>query len=402
MNQITPSKLYELYKEKKINKNEFVDRIITIYEFSDSEKTRIECLKTINSVNIRNEKIIKFLEEIVISDPDIEVRLNAMRLTLKKFPENGYKLVNYLFNSSESKEFVIRIAKIIGETIAVSNNNLINESSNLLKTTILNIFMNEDLRSFEVLWGDWFYKLPEDYWNFLLELKEPIGLLELMDYFVDNREIYGWFYNHLIQNFSLTQWIIYFNNSRFSGRFLYILFYLVEEKPPIRFYQIIELFQDFGRSLTHSQENEIIDILKKNNLYDLALILVFHWLNYFNSDLIKIILEDSDLNLILKIKEVVSSNKFGFLKYEYFLYSIISFLLKIYKEIDERYIVQFFNLNSVEVREELLLMLSKILKSSGKNKKSETEKQYFTNLKSISLEFLKILSKHYDFDLLNS
>jgi len=398
---VSPTKLYELYKEKKINKSEFIDRIITIYEFSDSEKIRIECLRTIDSVNIRNERIFKFLEEIIISEPDIEVRLKATSLTLKNFPENVYNLVNYLFNSSESKEFIIRIAKIIGETMVSSNSNITIELYNSLKSMILKIFKNEDVRGFEILWGDWFYKVPEGFWDFLLELKDPIGLLEIMDYFISNHKVYDWFYYYLFAKFSFERWMLFLNNSRFSGRFLYILFYLEEENPPIRFYQIIELVEHFGKNLAPSQKNRIITLIKKNNQYNLTLILIFHWLIYFNTDLLRKLLEDSDANLIFKIKEVVSNTKFGFLKHDYFLFSVVLLLVKISKEIDEKYIIQFFKEISSRIRETLVSKLFKILNSKEIHKNSEIEKTYFIKIKHTLDEFLKILSKYYGFELLN-
>lgn len=401
MDQVTPTKLYELYKEKKINKSEFIDQIITIYEFSDSEMIRIECLRTIDSVNIRNERIFKFLEEIIISEPDIEVRLKATSLTLKNFPENIYNLVNYLFDSSESKEFIIRIAKIIGETMVSSNNNITTELSNSLKSMILKIFKNEDVRGFETLWGDWFYKVPEDFWDFLLELKDPIGLLEIMDYFISNHKVYNWFYNYLFAKFSFERWMLFLNNSRFSGRFLYILFYLEEENPPIRFYQITELVEHFGKNLAPSQKNGIITLIKKNNQYNLTLILIFHWLIFFNTDLLIKLLEDSDANLIFKIKEVVSNTKFGFLKHDYFLFSVVLLLVKISKEIDEKYSIQFFKEISSRIRETLVSKLFKILNSKEIHKNSEIEKTYFIKIKHTLDEFLKILSKYYGFELLN-
>ena len=402
MDQVTPTKLYELYKEKKINKSEFIDQIITIYEFSDSEKIRIECLRTIDSINIINERIFKFLEEIIISEPDIEVRLKATSLTLKNFPENIYNLVNYLFDSSESKEFIIRIAKIIGETMVSSNSNISIELSNSVKSMILKIFKNEDVRGFEILWGDWFYKVPEDFWDFLLELKDPIGLLEIMDYFISNHKVYDWFYYYLFAKFSFERWMLFLNNSRFSGRFLYILFYLEEENPPIRFYQITELVERFGKNLTHSQINGIITLIKKNNQYNLTLILIFHWLIFFNTDLLRKLLEDSDANLIFKIKEVVSNTKFGFLKHDYFLFSVVLFLLKISKEIDEKYIVKFLKEISPRIRENLVSKLFKILNSKEIHINSEIEKTYFIKIKATSDEFLEILSKYYDFEALNS
>ena len=154
--------------------------------------------------------------------------------------------------------------------------------------------------------------------------------------------------------------------------------------------------------MTHSQINGIITLIKKNNQYNLTLILIFHWLIYFNTDLLRKLLEDSDLNLILKITEVVKSTKFGFLKHDYFLFSVVLFLLKISKEIDEKYIVKFLKEISPRIRENLVSKLFKILNSKEIHINSEIEKTYFIKIKATSDEFLEILSKYYDFEALNS
>jgi hypothetical protein len=394
LSHITPAKLYELFKQKKINKRDFLNRIITIYEFSDSEKSRIECLKTIDFVNLKTEKIFKFLEEVVISDPDIEVRLSAVSLALKRFPENGYNLVNYIFNSSESKEFVARIAKVIGETMVSSDKTITNELSQSLKSMILKIFENEDVKSFEILWGDWFHKVSGDFWDFLPELKKPIGYLEIMDYFISNHKIYGWFYKYILTKLNFTHWVLFFNNSRFSGRFFYILSFL-EEESSSRFYQIIKLFEQYGKNLDKSQICEIEDLIRNNNQYGLVLILIFHWLYYFNDEALKQILEDSDLGIILRIANMVSITRFGFLKHDYFLYSLVLFLLKVSKVIDEKYIEHFFSHISPRIRDEFISKLSKMMNYKEGNNLPEKKKAYIIKFKATSNEFLEVLSKYY-------
>ena len=395
MSQISPTNLYELYKEKRINKSEFINRVITIYELSDSEKIRLECLKVIALVEITSEKIFKFLEEVIISDPDIELRLHATSLALKNFPNNGYNLVNYLFNSTEPKEFIIRVAKIIGEGMVASDNNITIELSNSLKSLILKIFENEDVRSFEILWGDWFHKIHEGFWEFLLEIKNPIGLLEIMDYFISNYEIYEWFYNSLITQFSFEQWITLLNNSRFSGRLLYIISFLEEEKPSNRFYQTIDLFTQFGTNLTQIHVKHIKDLIKKYNQYNLALVLIFHWIDNFNIASLKEIFEDPDLKLFLKITEVVMNTKFGFFKHEYFLFSVISLLLKVSEEISENYSLLFFQNIPLGLKKHMISKLLNIIRAKQSYENSERNKFYSTKFE-VADKFLGILSRQYD------
>jgi hypothetical protein len=402
LSNITPSKLSELYKEKKINKSEFLQRIVTIYEFSDSEKVRIDCLNSLDTVNISDEKLFKFLEEIIISEINLEIRINAMTIILNKFPEKAFELSDYLFTSSDSKEFIMKIAKKIGETLIKSEEPFKDKFSELLKVKIIDIFKNEDVRSFEILWGDWCYNTPENYWDFLLDLKSPIGFLELLDYFIDNQKIYYWFYQFLLEKFIFDQWIIFLKNSRFSGRLLYILFYLEEEKPPNRFYQIINLFEHIGKELTEAQINEIIDILKKGNQYDLAIILIFRWLDNFNDDSLKKILVDTKINLISKLNSLVINNQFDFLNHDHLIYSLLSFLVKISKNIDENYLIQFINPGSPRIIEELSPILNKFLRNSQKTKKPKIEKEFLFKYKAMTLEFIKILSKYFDIKLINS
>ncbi len=395
MSQISPTNLYELYKEKKINKREFLNRTITIYEISDSEKIRLECLKIINLADIKSEKLFKFLEEIIIADPEIEIRLNATSLVLKKFPNSGFNLVNYLFNSSEPKEFIIRVAKIIAEAMVSSDNNITSEVSNSLKSLILKIFENGDVKSFEILWGDWFHKIHEGFWEFLLEITEPIGLLELMDYFISNYEIYDWFYNSLLVKYNFEQWVSFLNNSRFSGRFFYIISFLEEKKPSTRFYQIIDFFKDMGANLSQSQMSLIKDIIKKNNQYSLVLALIFHWFHNFNIVSLKEILEDSDLKFILKIAELIKNPKFGFITYDDFLFSVISLLLKASEEINENYFLLFFQNIPLGLKRSMTSKLLDIINPTQSYENTEKDNFYKTKFE-VADKILGLLSKYYD------
>ena len=82
---------------------------------------------------------------------------------------------------------------------------------------------------------------------------------------------------------------------------------------------MIELFEDLGTNLTQNQINQLKDLVQKHNQYSFALALLFHWFYKLNVESLKEILEDNNLNFILKIAEVVKNPKFGFFKHEYFL-----------------------------------------------------------------------------------
>ena len=379
-----------------------MQRIITIYEFSDSEIIRVDCLKSINSVSISNEKLFEFLEEIVISEPNAEIRLFAMRIILNKYPDKGYGLVDYLFKSNEANEFIMKIANLIGETLFLSEENFQNQFSDLFKEKILEIFIYGDVISFELLWGDWCYSLPEEFWRFLLDLKSLGGVSELVDYFINDKQIFNWFFKTLFEKFSLDQWLRFLEDSRFSGRLLFLLFYLEKEKPADRFYQLLNIFENVGRELNTVQKNAIINLLRKNNPYILTLILMLNWLENFDSALLEKILEDTNLDLTYKIKELIISSQFDFLKYDSLVYSLISFLLHLSKDIDETYLKQFFNAKTLKILEELLPILHSFLKNTPIKSSSKAEKTYVRKYKASALEFLKILSRNFDIRVVTS
>lgn len=402
MNDISPSKLNELFKDKKINKREFYQRLIIIYDFSDSEKIRLDCLNAINSVRIKNENMFKFLEEIVVSEPNTSLRFTAITIILNNFPEKGFNLIKYLISNNESGELIMKIVRYLGESVVNNEKNLNNPFFNLFRNIILKIFKNEDVKRFEILWGDWFFKIPQNYWSFLIELKSPVGFVELFDYFINNEEIFRWFYENLFLKFSLEQWIRYIKISGFSGRLLYLLFYLEEQIPSTRFYQLVDSVQSVGKNFTIHQQEKIIDLLEKNNLNSLALILIFHWLNNFNHDILKKILEDPKLDLINRLYELIFNKQFDFLKYDYLVYSLIIFLVKINRDINERYLIIFFNTNSPIIFEKLLPVLNTTLHKSYKTKNSKIEKTNLLKFKARTLELLKILTKYIDLKLFYS
>ena len=202
-----PSKIYKLYKQKKINNLRLIEDLLTICEHSDSKLKRLECLEIIDLEGGKTESIFKSLEEIALSDTDNDVRIKATENIVKNFPEKGLFLVKYLIEQSISLEFVMRLCKVIGETTFTLKLELSNDYFNYLKQVILQIFELEDTSSFELLWGSWFSNVPHNFWQFFSNLENPIGFLEILESNLDNEEIFSWIYNSLFTQFNITHWI---------------------------------------------------------------------------------------------------------------------------------------------------------------------------------------------------
>lgn len=398
MDNFSPSEFFNLYKQKKIGRDEFVKKLLMVCEFSDSKQVRLECLEIINSESKNDQKIFNTFEEIALTDSDSEIRLNAIKNIIQNFPnqsEKSFNLIRYLIENSLSLEFVMNLSKVLGENIFSLRKDLEEKYSKFLKHIIMEIFEREDVKSFEIIWGDWFNEAPHDFWRFMSELNNPIGLLEILDYFLNYYDIYKWFFKNILSCYNTEQWIGFFNNPKFSGRMLYLLIYLAEEENPQRLFQIVEVFEELGKIITDRQTKKILDILRKNNLYDFTILIIFRWLESLKILNLKFLLEDRKFNLISNLAEVVKNNRFGFIKNDYFLCFLFLFLLKIHRNVDERFMTKFFNEIPLKLRNLIIFKLMNMFHSSQKKNGVFFEK-YLKEYNEISGEVLKILSRYLD------
>ena len=373
-----------------------------VCEYSDSKQVRLECLEVINSEGRNDQKIFNTFEEIALTDNDSEIRLNAIKYIIQNFPnqsEKGLNIIKYLIENSFSLEFVMNLSKVMGESIFSIRKELKEKYSEILKHIIMEIFEREDVKSFEIIWGQWFNEAPPGFWSFMSELDNPIGIIEIFDYFINYYDIYKWFLKNIFRCYNSEKWIIFFNNPKFSGRMLYLLIYLAEEDPPLRFFQIVEFFEELGKTITNRYDMKLLEILEKNNLYDFTIIIIFRWLEHLKDTNLKYFVEDEKFNLISKLTEIIKNNKFGFLKNDYFLYLLIAFLIKIHRNINERYIFKFLNEIPLRLRNQIVVRLYKLFNSSRKENLLYFEK-HPEKYDEISSEVLGILLRYTDIEKL--
>ena len=86
-----------------------------------------------------------------------------------------------------------------------------------------------------------------------------------------------------------------------------------------------------------------------------------------------------------------------FTKNDYFLYSLIGFLIKINRNINDRYIFKFFNEIPLKLRNQIVVRLYHLFKSPRKESMLYFEK-YPKKYDEISYEVLEILSKYTDIE----
>jgi len=82
---LNPKKILEDYKNNKLNKHSAISSLISLIENSDSDEIRVECLKNLEEIGIKEEEIFKFLENLLISDSSNDVRTVTAKLIQNNF-----------------------------------------------------------------------------------------------------------------------------------------------------------------------------------------------------------------------------------------------------------------------------------------------------------------------------
>ena len=395
MKKITPNTLYNLYQQKKINQKELINELLSICEHSDSKETRLECLNIINLEGGKTDTNFKILETFALSDTEMELRLKAIRVIIINFPEKGVDLIKYLIENSTSLEFVIILCKVLGENIFSLKSDETIRYADYIKQVMLKIFEFEDVVSFDRIKGDWFYETPEGFWTFLTNLNDPIGLLEIFSANIKNNQIFGWFYEEVLMQFTNEQWISFLSNPKFSGEFYNVLKYLVNEVPSSKFNKLIILCRNLGKTLTNNQKIRVLEILKRGNLFDLTLIILFGWCEYYSNEILSDLVIDIKFNLKFKVVEILTNSRYDLLTNDFFFYSIILFIYRIFKYIDKSLLNQIFENLELKVKKKLLSKLfSAVMDTRTENLSNEIID--YRNLKNILYEVFKYLSIHYD------
>jgi len=397
LDKVSPNQLFELYKQNKINKIELIKNLLIICEYSESELLRKECLEIVSKIENNSERLFKILEDFAISESNDDVRLMAIVLIIKNFPKKGITIIEYLIKNSKSIEFTTKLIKRVGNELSSFNKEVSENILQIIKPVLIEIFENEDIINFRAITGLWLYNTPKDAWDFVLKLKNSTSILEILDGIINDKETYDWFFEFIIKTIDFKSWILFFDNIKFSGRLLGILMYLEEEKPiALRFYQFIEFFENLGKINIINERDTILNIVKKENPYDLSVFVIFRWLEYLSIDRLVELLDLSQFNLAKKIRFLFEDKRFGFLEHPTFIDSLIFFFVKIHREVDSKYIIRFIFEMDAKKQESILKYMFKILKSRAKSKNT-TEIKYRKKLKENTCYLLKFLSYQYNF-----
>lgn len=143
-----PDNIYKKYIGKVINKHSAIEQLISLIESADNLAIRIDCIKTLEKMGSVDEKIFNFFENLLISDSNDIIRINAAKGIKNLFLNRALNPMRWALEHDSSIKVLITAVKTLGEIKDLSSKSLLIEEINKItnqkyKKSLNNLFKNK-------------------------------------------------------------------------------------------------------------------------------------------------------------------------------------------------------------------------------------------------------------------
>ncbi|MHA1987238.1 MAG: leucine-rich repeat domain-containing protein [Promethearchaeota archaeon] len=108
-----PKKIYEDLERKKIDKLTAVDLLIYLISNNDSIEIREESIKFLKEIGIKNDKVFSVFEDILVSDPNLEIRELGVQCLKELFQEKALIPLKWALDHEKSWQLLLYIVSSI-------------------------------------------------------------------------------------------------------------------------------------------------------------------------------------------------------------------------------------------------------------------------------------------------
>ncbi len=115
MTELSPYKIYEDYKDRKIDKERAFDLLISLIndDYGYEEKIRVLGIKYFGLIHPTSKKNYDFIENILISDLNDHMREHAAKVLIQNYPEKAIKPITWMLKSEKADNCLFSIIKSI-------------------------------------------------------------------------------------------------------------------------------------------------------------------------------------------------------------------------------------------------------------------------------------------------
>ncbi len=149
---LTPHAIYNDLKNNFIDKASAVELLITLIENVDNLTTRIDSIETLEKIKIKNKKVFKTLENLIVSASSENIRMVATKVLKNIFQEKAITPLKWAIQHEKSLNCLITITKNLGEikgdqAKSVLIKEIYNINNREFKYNIENLIHNKELET---------------------------------------------------------------------------------------------------------------------------------------------------------------------------------------------------------------------------------------------------------------
>ena len=130
---LTPKEIYIGAKNQIINKSDAIEFLNALIEHYDDIQLRIESIEILDKLAFKDKSVFKILENIIVSDDNVEMRIAAIKTLVKNFPKDCKTVIKWVIDNEKSS----LILNMLKDTLKTMDNQYIKS----LRKKLLN---NED------------------------------------------------------------------------------------------------------------------------------------------------------------------------------------------------------------------------------------------------------------------
>jgi len=113
MSKLTPEKIFYEYSKKLINKGLTITYLITLIEDSGDDSNRIKSINFLKFLKFKDNRILKILEDCIISENNHLVRNSALKTVHDIYEENSLEILNWSIENETSPIVIKSLYKIL-------------------------------------------------------------------------------------------------------------------------------------------------------------------------------------------------------------------------------------------------------------------------------------------------
>lgn len=131
--ELSPKKIFKEFSRNNLDKLAATKLLLSLIETTDNNKTRIECIKELDNIGVRDDKSFEILENLLISDSSALIRRYAATALRNNYLDRAFEPMKWALVHEESPSCL----SIIYLTLIQILQNLVEDPDPLTKSTLL-------------------------------------------------------------------------------------------------------------------------------------------------------------------------------------------------------------------------------------------------------------------------